>query len=91
MQKIFDAFAAHAVRQRAGQVARRLMAKPPSSLDPDDWDDTRAQAHRMLDDMLDHLQQICASQPVWQPMPGDVRRALCARPAARAANPGPGA
>ncbi len=49
------------------------MAKAPSSLDPADWDDTRAQAHRMLDDMLDHLQQI-GSQPVWQPMPGDVRR-----------------
>jgi glutamate/tyrosine decarboxylase-like PLP-dependent enzyme len=41
-------------------------------LDPADWDATRAQAHRMLDDMLDHIRRI-REQPVWQPMPQDKR------------------
>ena len=41
-------------------------------LDPADWDATRAQAHRMLDDMLDHIRLI-REQPVWQPMPQEVR------------------
>jgi glutamate/tyrosine decarboxylase-like PLP-dependent enzyme len=42
------------------------------SLDPDDWDDTRAQGHRMLDDMFDHLEGL-RENPVWRPMPDDVR------------------
>jgi glutamate/tyrosine decarboxylase-like PLP-dependent enzyme len=37
-----------------------------ASLDPEDWDDVRAQGHRMLDDMLDNLQGL-AARPVWQP------------------------
>jgi aromatic-L-amino-acid decarboxylase len=41
-------------------------------LDPDNWDATREQAHRMLDDMLDHIQTI-REQPVWQPMPQETR------------------
>lgn len=41
-------------------------------LDPADWDATRRQAHRMLDDMLDHIQNI-RQQPVWQPMPQETR------------------
>ena len=39
-----------------------------TSLDPSDWDSARAQSHRMLDDMLDYLQQI-RQRPVWQPAP----------------------
>jgi aromatic-L-amino-acid decarboxylase len=42
-------------------------------LDPADWVGARAQAHRMLDDMLDHLQTIRA-QPVWRPMPEAARK-----------------
>jgi len=42
------------------------------TLDPQDWSDARRQAHRMLDDMLDHLQHI-HDEPVWQPMPDKVR------------------
>jgi glutamate/tyrosine decarboxylase-like PLP-dependent enzyme len=42
------------------------------SLDPLDWDATRTQAHRMLDDMLDHIRHI-RDVPVWQPMPEDER------------------
>jgi aromatic-L-amino-acid/L-tryptophan decarboxylase len=43
-----------------------------ASLDPADWRGLRAQAHRMLDDMLDHLEHI-RERPVWQPLPDIVR------------------
>jgi len=43
-----------------------------NSLDPADWDATRDQAHRMLDDMLDHIRHI-RDEPVWQPMPQEKR------------------
>jgi aromatic-L-amino-acid decarboxylase len=36
-------------------------------LDPTDWKALRQQGHRMLDDMLDHLESL-REQPVWQPM-----------------------
>ncbi len=42
------------------------------TLDPRDWEGTRAEAHRMLDEMLDYIQHIRA-RPVWQPIPDDVR------------------
>jgi glutamate/tyrosine decarboxylase-like PLP-dependent enzyme len=48
-----------------------------SSLDPEDWAKTRGQAHRMLDDMLDHLENLRAG-PVWQPIPQTVRAAFTA-------------
>ena len=44
-------------------------------LDPKDWPATRAQAHRMLDDMLDHIQGV-REEPVWRPMPAEVRSAF---------------
>ena len=44
-------------------------------LDPADWSAAREQAHRMLDDMLDHIQTI-RQQPVWQPMPQETRGQL---------------
>lgn len=44
---------------------------PERSLDPDDWDALRSLGHRMLDDMLDHLQHV-RSRPVWQPVPTEV-------------------
>ena len=47
----------------------------PPDLDPADWDDTRAQAHRMLDDMLDYVQRV-RERPVWRPIPPEVRAAL---------------
>lgn len=43
-----------------------------ASLDPQDWSDLRALAHRMVDDMVDHLAHI-ADGPVWTPMPGALR------------------
>lgn len=39
---------------------------------PEEWDRFRAQAHRMLDDMLDHTRDI-RSSPVWQDAPDAVR------------------
>ncbi len=48
---------------------------PPSAsetLDPSDWQDLRAQGHRMLDDMFDYLEQL-RERPVWQPIPDVVR------------------
>ena len=45
------------------------------TLDPADWAETRCQAHRMLDDMLDHIQHI-RDKPVWQPMPPDKARGV---------------
>jgi aromatic-L-amino-acid/L-tryptophan decarboxylase len=46
-----------------------------TGLDPQDWDALRTLAHRMLDDSLDHLATRRA-QPVWRPMPDDVRAAF---------------
>jgi aromatic-L-amino-acid decarboxylase len=42
------------------------------TLDPRNWDDIRAQGHRMLDDMLDYVANI-RDRPVWRPIPDDVR------------------
>jgi len=40
-----------------------------ASLDPDNWEDLRAQGHRMLDDMVDSLRTL-RERPLWQaPMP----------------------
>ncbi len=42
------------------------------SLDPADWPSARAQSHRMLDDILDYIENI-RERPVWRPIPDDVR------------------
>jgi aromatic-L-amino-acid/L-tryptophan decarboxylase len=49
-------------------------ALPGSSetLDPQDWDELRAQGHRMLDDMIDYVARI-RERPVWRPIPDEVR------------------
>ena len=53
--------------------------KAPSSaigrtetLDPADWAEVRALAHRMLDDTIDHIANI-RKQPVWRSIPDEVR------------------
>jgi len=50
---------------------------PPDhvDLDPVDWPATRAQAHRMLDDVLDYLERV-RERPVWRPIPEEVRAGL---------------
>ncbi|HWZ41779.1 MAG TPA: aspartate aminotransferase family protein [Bradyrhizobium sp.] len=54
----------------------RHQAPPPGesseTLDPKDWDELRAQGHRMLDDMIDYIATI-RERPVWQPIPDAVR------------------
>jgi aromatic-L-amino-acid decarboxylase len=52
------------------------------SLDPANWDEFRALAHRMVDDMLDHLSTL-RQQPAWRPMPPLVRRTLATEPLPR--------
>jgi aromatic-L-amino-acid/L-tryptophan decarboxylase len=42
------------------------------NLDPADWPSARAQGHRMLDDILDYIENI-RDRPVWQPIPDSVR------------------
>ena len=61
-------------RQHDGGVARRNRCCPNSSetLDPQNWDEIRAQGHRMLDDMIDYAANI-RERPVWSPIPDDVR------------------
>jgi aromatic-L-amino-acid decarboxylase len=55
---------------------------PPSNAEvtldpagPEGWAAFRVLAHRMVDDMLDHLSSL-HQQPAWRAMPGDVRAAL---------------
>ena len=43
----------------------------PETLDPDDWTEMRALAHRAVDDALDYL-AAARDRPVWQPTPEDV-------------------
>jgi glutamate/tyrosine decarboxylase-like PLP-dependent enzyme len=42
------------------------------TLDPNDWEDLRAQGHRMLDDMIDYVAGV-RDRPVWRPIPDEVR------------------
>ncbi len=42
------------------------------SLDPADWKGVRAQGHRMLDDILDYVENI-RERPAWQPIPDSLR------------------
>lgn len=48
---------------------------PDATLDPEDWTELRALAHRILDDMFDHLEGVRA-RPVWQQMPDAARESL---------------
>ena len=43
-----------------------------TSLDPSDWTALRAQGHRMLDDLFDHLAGL-REQSVWRPIPAETR------------------
>lgn len=50
---------------------------PEVTLDPADWTATRALAHRMVDDAIDHLGSV-RDRPLWQPMPDTVRAGFAA-------------
>jgi aromatic-L-amino-acid/L-tryptophan decarboxylase len=49
-----------------------LRSEASETLDPENWDEVRAQGHRMLDDMIDYAANI-RERPVWQPIPDQVR------------------
>jgi glutamate/tyrosine decarboxylase-like PLP-dependent enzyme len=49
-----------------------LQLQSSETLDPQNWDDIRAQGHRMLDDMIDYAANI-RQRPVWSPIPDAVR------------------
>jgi aromatic-L-amino-acid decarboxylase len=53
-----------------------------AGLDPDNWDELRAQGHRMLDDMVDNLSTL-RERPLWQ-APTPEQRARCRAPLPRA-------
>ena len=54
-----------------GRVTKRP-EKPEVTLDPEIWDELRAQGHRMLDDMIDYIEHV-RERPVWRPIPPEVR------------------
>jgi aromatic-L-amino-acid/L-tryptophan decarboxylase len=41
------------------------------TLDPENWDDMRALAHRIVDDAISYLETV-RERPVWQPVPDEV-------------------
>lgn len=47
------------------------------TLDPADWSEARAVAHRMVDDAIDHLSGV-RNRPLWQDMPAAVRDTFAA-------------
>ncbi|MDQ6828900.1 MAG: pyridoxal-dependent decarboxylase, partial [Gemmatimonadota bacterium] len=54
----------------ASQVALQERSLDPDG--PEEWKAMRVLGHRMLDDMLDSLEQV-RQRPVWRPMPGDTK------------------
>jgi glutamate/tyrosine decarboxylase-like PLP-dependent enzyme len=56
------------------------MTLPP--LDPQDWEQYRALAHRMVDESLDYLRDV-RDRPTWTPMPAPVRERLTSEPLPR--------
>jgi aromatic-L-amino-acid/L-tryptophan decarboxylase len=54
------------------QDACRPDERLAGSLDPADWDEAAALAHRMVDFVVAHPRDVRA-RPVWQPMPEDIR------------------
>jgi glutamate/tyrosine decarboxylase-like PLP-dependent enzyme len=58
-------------RASSFQVAERTL----DPANPADWSAFRHLAHRMVDDMLDHLSGL-PDQPAWRPMPQEVRAAF---------------
>ena len=45
--------------------------QPYETLDPENWEEMRALAHRMVDDALTYLETV-RERPVWQPIPEEV-------------------
>jgi glutamate/tyrosine decarboxylase-like PLP-dependent enzyme len=56
-----------------------LQSEKSETLDPQNWDDIRAQGHRMLDDMMDYAANI-RERPVWTPIPDAARARFHEKP-----------
>lgn len=54
------------------QESTQCLPETNETLDPHDWRGFRNQAHRMLDDMLDYIENI-RKRSVWQPIPDKAR------------------
>ncbi|MDO9267741.1 MAG: aspartate aminotransferase family protein [Methylobacter sp.] len=52
-----------------------MLKTSEDTLDPSDWNAFRLQGHQMLDDMIDYIEHL-RDQPVWQPMPEEVRHSF---------------
>jgi glutamate/tyrosine decarboxylase-like PLP-dependent enzyme len=50
-------------------------SKPYETLDPENWDEMRQLAHRMVDDMMDYIAS-AGERPVWTPVPEEVAARL---------------
>jgi glutamate/tyrosine decarboxylase-like PLP-dependent enzyme len=48
---------------------------PQETLDPENWDELRTLAHRMVDDMFSYLQTV-GERPAWQPIPDTSKEQL---------------
>ena len=59
-------------KQIDGPAVETTAIVASETLDPADWQAFRAQAHRMLDDMLAYTEKI-RERPVWQPIPEEMR------------------
>ncbi|ABA04364.1 pyridoxal-dependent decarboxylase [Nitrobacter winogradskyi Nb-255] len=53
-------------------ASRGTLPEADETLDPEDWDTLRAEGHRMLDDMFDHIAGV-RERPVWRPIPAETR------------------
>jgi glutamate/tyrosine decarboxylase-like PLP-dependent enzyme len=60
------------MKNPGGKAGTGAEVEANETLDPADWTSFRAQAHRMLDDMLGYVETI-RQRPVWQPIPDAVR------------------
>lgn len=52
-----------------------MLETSKDTLDPSDWNAFRLQGHKMLDDMIDYLENL-RTQPIWQPMPEELRHSF---------------
>lgn len=68
---IGQCFASGSPDAQISKVGHMNSMDTPESLDPQDWDEMRALAHRMVDDALTYIQTV-RERPVWQPIPEEI-------------------
>jgi aromatic-L-amino-acid decarboxylase len=56
------------------------------TLDPDNWEEMRKLAHRIVDDAVDYIQKV-ADRPVWQPVPGKIKEVFHSPAPSKPADP----